>query len=310
MGFWAGALVGILVIAGIIYFLISDAGGGQRLVPAQPPGASDSRGGSQPGGAGGSTGGSGSGPAATSQAATAQAATSQAGTAPAGSPTVPPAGGLSDRERPEAIGPGDCRSGERCLRIRLRGPGSVQISAAGTRLQGGRGTCPPSCEVGFPGGGGATLQRRQGLPREQEISARLSGWGGDCRQLDADIEPRGGICQLSMDRDRSVEVTFEIRPRLRIVMTNSSVNAAFDIKASEQKSGGGLDFLPLPACSGSNPNCVYEYFVDLGSTVTLTAVAYAKPAPMGGACLGHQEEKVCTLTLSADSEVSVPFPGP
>ncbi len=131
------------------------------------------------------------------------------------------------------------------------------------------------CTAPFVRGSQARIQRLVGLVNEDEGAWRLSGWGGD-RSLDADTEPRGGLCTVTMDRDRTVTASFERRAKLSVemVLQDFPMSIRWSLAFSPQKAGGN------PTTRGGTfdcnspsglPVCTVEAYYDPGTSITVTA---------------------------------------
>ncbi len=166
------------------------------------------------------------------------------------------------------------------------------------------------CTALFVRGSQARIQRLVGLVNEDEGAWRLSGWGGDC-SLDADTEPRGGLCTVTMDRDRTVTASFERRAKLSVemVLQDFPMSIRWSLAFSPQKAGGN------PTTRGGTfdcnspsglPVCTVDAYYDPGTSITVTAGSGAgQPAFWEGwisGCFGAST--VCTRTLTGDVRIT------
>ena len=100
-----------------------------------------------------------------------------------------------------------------------------------------------TCTAEFFRGSQARIQRTLGLPKEEEARWRLAGWEGACQGLDADTEPRGGQCILTMDEDKDVSVNFARRAMITVTHTGPP----------QLLNRWGIDYLPAAQKGGGNP---------------------------------------------------------
>jgi hypothetical protein len=173
----------------------------------------------------------------------------------------------------------------------------------------GEGATPPPCSAQFVRGSGADIQRTLSLPREEEARFRLSAYGGDCPTVDSDVEPRGGHCTLTMDRDHEVDVHFERRAELTIaqVSPDATINFRWTLAYGAQKNGGNpLTLQGTFDCYIPGASCEKRAIFDVGTMITVSAgvgdVAIFKG--WSGACAMAGMNPVCTFPLTGDSTVT------
>lgn len=172
---------------------------------------------------------------------------------------------------------------------------------------------PVQCTAEFVRGSEARIQRTLSLPEAEELRYRLSAWGGDCSDLDADVEPRGGNCRLLMDRNRDVAVTFERRARLNVAHQSPdemSIRWELDYAPRAQKGGGssgtraGTFDCRFPELL---PACEIEAFYDVGTVITLKAGNGSDDVSnfrgWDGACASFGRSGTCMFTLEEDVSV-------
>lgn len=167
-----------------------------------------------------------------------------------------------------------------------------------------------SCTAEFVRGSQVRIQRLVGLVTEDEGAWRLSGWGGAC-SLNADTEPRGGLCTVTMDIDKTVTASFEKRAKLSVemVLQDSPMSIRWSLAFSPQKAGGN------PTTRGGTfdcnspsgfPVCNVVAYYDPGTAITVTAGSGAgQPAFWEGyvsGCFGSSP--VCTRTLTGDVRIT------
>jgi hypothetical protein len=200
------------------------------------------------------------------------------------------------------------------LAISVSGGSSVEyFNTKGERLFCGdtsRSGHDVTCTEQFDKGSQVRIQRTLSLPIEEEARWRLSAWGGACDGIDADTEPRGGLCQIELNEDTDVSVTFESRPTITITHAGPPqllLRWSIDYRPVAQKGGGNpltlhgtfdCDTDMLAACTKT------AYF-DAGTTVILKAgggVDAPNFAGWGGACGGT--ESTCEIVLEGDSTVT------
>ena len=159
-------------------------------------------------------------------------------------------------------------------------------------------------------GSEARIQRTLGLSDEEEARWRLSGWGGACDGLDADTEPRGGQCILTMDDDKDVTVSFEQRAMITVTHTGPSqllLRWGIDYQPAAQKGGGNPLTLrgQFDCDTDTLAACTKTAYFDKGTTVILTAgsgVDAGNLASISGDC--STTESTCEFVLDADSTVT------
>ena len=167
-----------------------------------------------------------------------------------------------------------------------------------------------TCSAEFIRGSEARIQRTLSLPVEEEARWRLAGWDGACEGIDADTEPRGGQCILTMDEDKDVLVEFTRRATITVTHTGPP----------QLLNRWGIDYRPPAQKGGGNPltlrgqfdcdtdmlaECTKTASFDIGTTVILTAgtgVDAGSFSGFSGACT--TTESTCELTLESDAEVT------
>jgi hypothetical protein len=168
-----------------------------------------------------------------------------------------------------------------------------------------------TCSAEFIRGSEARIQRTLSLPIEEEARWRLAGWRGACQDIDADTEPRGGQCTLTMSEDKDVSVQFARRATLTITHTGPPqlfLRWGFDYRPTAQKGGGNpLTLRGEFDCDTDRlAQCKKNGYYDAGTTITLragTGVNAPNLSSFGGACA--TTESTCQFQLDADSEVSI-----
>ncbi len=170
-----------------------------------------------------------------------------------------------------------------------------------------------SCTANFVRGSEARIQRELNLLPIDEGERRLYLWGGACLGLDANIQPRGGQCRLTMDGEKSVLVGFERRAKLfvEMVLLESPMSVRWSLSYSTQKSGGNPTLIggTFDCNSPSGlPRCeIRDAYYDLGTVLTLTAGSgTGTPAfwhQWSGACGAAGSGTVCVTTLNGDANI-------
>lgn len=220
------------------------------------------------------------------------------------------------------------------LTVRVNGESSVEYTAVSRKYYCGGGTRrgqPQQCTLDVPTGSEVDLQRTLSLTTEEEARWRLASWGA-CTGTNVDAEPRGGHCKLLMDRDRTINVTFERRVTLRVthqLAAPPSLGFQWSLSASPQKGSGN----PLASMDGAQQNCnlpatpvalsgpANDYKVtdpcefyaiyDAGTTVTIDigargAVEVATfQGWAGGPCTGRVHG--CQFTILSDTTATTTF---
>jgi hypothetical protein len=188
------------------------------------------------------------------------------------------------------------------LTVDVSGPSHVQFYTNLGELI----VCPGDCTADFPIGGEADIQRALDLPFEEEAGWRLSGWGGACEGIDADVEIRGGHCRVAMTQDQHVTVEFEERPSVTIRQTGSGVTVRYilsyepvDQKGGNPQAARGQIDCRLPDCGR------YELtgYYDIGTVITIEVPQGWQAYLLGisGACSGNP----CSFTVQSDTEVTI-----
>jgi hypothetical protein len=170
---------------------------------------------------------------------------------------------------------------------------------------------PNQCSTTVVRGSEVRIQRTLSLPTDEEARWRLSGWTLDCAGIDADAEPRGGMCNLSMTSNKTVHVDFEHRKRLQVVHTGTDpMFVRWSVGMSAQKAGGNpLTRAGTFDCNFPSmlPVCSIDAIYDVNTAITIDAGAGAAPANWqgwGGNCASFLKAAVCTLTLTNDAQVT------
>jgi hypothetical protein len=140
----------------------------------------------------------------------------------------------------------------------------------------------------------------------------MIAWGGACSGIDALTQPRGGTCRPTVgSTDVAVSATFEAKPKLTFRVTGAETTSSFYVTTSPGQSG-----VPPPGhrFECRMPPCEYSYFFVLGSEVRIDHDTTQSLRRWGGACSGTKGADEtgglpasCTVTLRADSEVTIQF---
>jgi len=216
------------------------------------------------------------------------------------SPT-PAAFGAVNRDDGRGGNPSACTTGAPCLHITVEGNGSVQVVSSEI-------VCPPACDIEL-GLGVVDIQRTNSLDPEQEESARLVEWGGDCALIAARTLPRGGVCEVMLDQDRHVRVRFEDRPRLAITVTGVP-GRSFELTPQTEQMAGNSSAYGRRTCAPTP--CTYSYFYDLNTEVLITPNPPAFMHRWGGECAdtaaadrAGNPAAPCSVLLNEDTQVSL-----
>jgi len=167
-------------------------------------------------------------------------------------------------------------------------------------------TCPGDCSAEFALGTVAEV-RRGALDEEEEKAWRLSKWGGDCAQVNAE-EVGGGRCPLTMTEDHSATVQFEPRPEVRFVQTGSNVDVAYQLEYEPVKQLGGNPAAARGTIGCHLPGCADTEVIghyDLGTqiTVTIPDAQLKRFVGFDGACAGT--ENPCRFEVKADTVLNI-----
>ena len=188
------------------------------------------------------------------------------------------------------------------LTVDVSGPSHIQFYTNLGELI----VCPDDCLADLPIGWVADIQRALDLPPEEEAGWRLSGWGGACEGIAADVEIRGGHCQVSMTEDRHVTVEFEERPSVTIRQTGSGVTVRYVLSYEPVDQKGGNPMAARGQIDCRLPDCGRREFTgyyDLGTVITIEVPQGWQAYLLGfsGPCSGNP----CTFTVESDSEVTI-----
>ncbi|MCA9578451.1 MAG: hypothetical protein KC668_23625 [Myxococcales bacterium] len=160
------------------------------------------------------------------------------------------------------------------LTVIASGGGTGQVVAADDSLDcDGTGTCAVSYQVG-------TMVTLSALPG---FASSFSGWSMDCAGL--------GDCELTMDADKTVGVTFDDADEVSLLISRSGSGM------------GTVTSAPTGIDCGASCSAVFAP----GEEITLTATETAGSTFMGwsGDCTGTG--MTCTLTMSAARSVTATF---